>query len=161
MPDGGFPLKVCRGCNRSSREVRFDPMSKHRCTQCADDQRQRRAVRIEARGPRVAEAVRDPDPGENKKHLAWIRRQFCAVHGPDCRGPIEAHHVRRETDGGGSLLPSDRWAIPLCHFHHLEDGHRHGWVTFEQKHGIDLRALAVRLAAASPHIKRERAKADG
>jgi hypothetical protein len=154
MPDGGFPLKLCRSCNRTSRDVHFDRMSKHRCTECADGAKQRRAERIEVRGPRVAEAVRDPDPGENAAHLKWIRKLPCAVHGPDCCGPVHAHHVRENTGAGTGLKPADMWAVPLCGGGHHLEFHRIGAQSFAAKHGIDLRSLAVRLAAASPHIKR-------
>lgn len=155
MPDGShFPIKVCRDCDHSSREVRFPPNSRHRCTGCTDLVKQQRAERIEARGPRVAEAVRDPDPGSNPRHLSWIRKLPCSVHGPDCRGRVHAHHVRENTGAGTGLKPGDAWTVPLCgEFHHLEF-HRIGAQSFAAKHGIDLRALAIRLASASPHIKR-------
>lgn len=149
--------RLCRTCGKSSRETRFDPMSKHLCTACKDGARTARADRIEARGPRVAEAVREDDSRSNERHLAWIRRCPCAVRNADCEGPVVPHHVRRETDGGAGMKPSDRWAVPLCAFGHHnggpKSGHVIGWETFELENKIDLRPLAIKLAAASPHLK--------
>lgn len=58
--------------------------------------------------------------------------------------------MRLGTDGGTGLKPSDSWAVPLCFTHHAEinDGAR----TFEKNHGVDLRALAEKLAALSPFL---------
>lgn len=49
------------------------------------------------------------------------------------------------------LKPGDEWAVPLCHRHHME-GHTSGWNTFELRHGTDLRAAALKLAADSPFL---------
>jgi hypothetical protein len=61
--------------------------------------------------------------------------------------------VRRGTDGGVSLKPSDRWCISLCHRHHAEQ-HLIGEVAFEQRHHLDLRCLAESFARLSPHRAR-------
>jgi hypothetical protein len=50
------------------------------------------------------------------------------------------------------MKPADRFTIPVCAHHH-DTGHRIGWISFEAQYGIDLGALANRLAAASPHMK--------
>lgn len=85
-------------------------------------------------------------------HRAWIRRHRCCV--PGCANlPIECAHVRRGTDGGQSLKPSDRWTVSLCREHHGEQ-HRIGERAFEKRHGIDLRGLAEAFAKASPHRDR-------
>lgn len=151
--------RLCRTCGKSSRETVFPAMSKHLCTVCKDGARTARAGRIEARGPRVAEAVREDDGRCNEKHIRWIKRLPCAVRGHDCQGPVTAHHVRRNTDGGTGLKPSDKWTVPLCDgLHgavegHHQEGDRIGWLSFEAQYGVDLRALAIKLAAASPHLK--------
>lgn len=147
--------RLCRSCGKSSRETAFPTMSKHLCTTCKEASRTARADRIVARGPRVAETVRE-DAGDCPKHLAWVRRLPCAVRGSDCQGPVHAHHVRDQSGGGTGLKPADRWAVPLCGGpgHHGEL-HQNGARTFEAKYQIDLRSLAVKLAAASPHIKPE------
>jgi hypothetical protein len=45
--------------------------------------------------------------------------------------------------------PGDEWTVPLCNEHHRE-GHQTGWLTFEARYRVDLRAQAIRLATASP-----------
>lgn len=151
--------RICRVCGRTSREAAFPPMSKHLCHACKAASRIARELRIEARGPRVAETVREDDGRCNEQHIRWIKRLPCAVRGHDCRGLVTAHHVRRNTDGGTGLKPSDKWTVPLCDgFHgavegHHQEGDRIGWISFEDKYGVDLRALAIKLAAASPYLK--------
>lgn len=58
--------------------------------------------------------------------------------------------MRRGTDGGIALKPSDRWVISLCVHHHMEQ-HRLGELTFEKKYGLDLVELAETYARRSPH----------
>lgn len=82
-------------------------------------------------------------------HRAWVRRHHCSV--PGCTSlPIECAHVRRGTDGGIALKPSDRWVISLCACHHMEQ-HRLGERRFEAKYQIDLLELALVFASRSPH----------
>jgi hypothetical protein len=82
-------------------------------------------------------------------HRAWVRRHRCSV--PGCLSiPIECAHVRRGTDGGQGLKPSDRWTISLCRTHHAEQ-HRIGEVAFERRHGIELVPLAKEFARRSPY----------
>lgn len=82
-------------------------------------------------------------------HRAWVRRHHCCV--PGClQHPIECAHVRRGTDGGQAVKPSDRWTISLCHFHHAEQ-HRIGEHSFEQRYALDLYARAEAFARRSPH----------
>jgi hypothetical protein len=64
--------------------------------------------------------------------------------------PIECAHVRKGTDGGQGLKPSDRWTISLCREHHAEQ-HRIGEAAFEKRYGLDLIALAEEFARRSPH----------
>ena len=85
-------------------------------------------------------------------HRAWVRRHQCSV--PGCEQlPIECAHVRRGTDGGEGLKPSDKWSISLCGDHHLEQ-HRIGEISFEKKYQLDLIALAEAFANRSPHRHR-------
>ena len=82
-------------------------------------------------------------------HRAWVRRHRCSV--PECdQLPIECAHVRRGTDGGQGLKPSDRFCLSLCAPHHAEQ-HRIGEAAFERRYGIDLLALAELFAVRSPH----------
>jgi hypothetical protein len=76
----------------------------------------------------------------------------CAVYG--CRDTkIQACHVRRGTDGGMGLKPSDGFTIPLCASHHRAQ-HQVGERRFEEQHSLNMRALAEFYAKASPHLKR-------
>lgn len=60
--------------------------------------------------------------------------------------------MRNRTGGGMGMKPPDEWTIPACVGHHSEI-HNFGNATFELRHGLDLRALAKKLAAESPYIK--------
>lgn len=72
------------------------------------------------------------------------------MHGCGAWGESDPAHVRRGTDGGTSLKPSDSWVLPLCHPHHLEQ-HQVGERTFAQRHGLDLKAEAEATWARSPY----------
>ena len=86
-------------------------------------------------------------------HRAWVRRHRCSVRG--CRRlPIECAHVRSGTDGGLGLKPSDKWAISLCQFHHLEQ-HEIGEPAFEARHDLNLLDLAKEFARRSPFLRQE------
>lgn len=81
-------------------------------------------------------------------HRAWIRGHQCSV--PGCAGmPIECAHVRRANNSGMGFKPSDAFTVSLCRDHHAES-HR-GERTFEERHGLDLLALAEKFYRASPH----------
>ena len=85
-------------------------------------------------------------------HRAWVRHHRCSVRG--CRGlPIECAHVRRGTDGGLGLKPSDKWTVSLCQVHHLEQ-HQIGEEAFEAKHDLSLIELAAEFAKRSPYLPR-------
>ena len=100
------------------------------------------------------EKTREPNGRECPAHRAWVRQHHCCVPGCLAR-PIECAHVRRDTDGGVALKPSDRWSISLCRDHHLEQ-HQIGETAFEKRYGIDMRALAEEFARRSPHWRRVR-----
>ena len=96
--------------------------------------------------PEMPERIRSPG------HLAWIRKHGCCV--PLCnQRPIQAHHVRKGTDGAGSLKPGDQNAISLCYLHH---SHVHNWGedTFEARYAIDMKALAREFSERSPHRRK-------
>ena len=90
-------------------------------------------------------------------HLAFVRSHECCV--PGCRGAgaIQAAHVRRDSDGGIGLKPSDDQAISLCDVHHLQQ-HVIGERRFEALYGIDMKKLAAEFAAKSPPLLRMRLK---
>lgn len=81
-------------------------------------------------------------------HLNFIRSHHCCVPGCD-QMPIQAAHVRRGSDAGTGRKPSDYFAVSLCWLHHAIQ-HSIGEETFERQFGIDLHALALEFAQASP-----------
>lgn len=82
-------------------------------------------------------------------HRKWVRGHACSVPGCE-RRDIECAHVRRGTDAGVGIKPSDRWTIPLCAEHHREQ-HSIGEASFERRHRIDMKRIAEALFARSPH----------
>ena len=50
---------------------------------------------------------------KNKSHRKFINSLPCV----SCQAlpPSECSHVRRNTDGGTGIKPSDEWTIPQCH----------------------------------------------
>lgn len=80
-------------------------------------------------------------------HRAWVRSHACCVAG--ClQQPIECAHIRRGSDGGISLKPSDLSTISLCRAHHREQ-HDIGEARSEDRYGLDLAALAAEFARRS------------
>ncbi len=76
---------------------------------------------------------------KNPKYLAWIRTQPCVI----CENPhTEAAHLRlgdmivgkRHTGLGEK--PDDKWAIPLCSYHHRKQ-HSGNEGVFWRDHGIN------------------------
>lgn len=148
-----LPQKPCLSCLKRPPEVAFSYPTHRRCAAC-EIAHKRAAQRLYSRDhprktkkPAPSKPYR-PDPGT--QHLRWVRKLPCLIHGESCRGGT-AHHVRIGTGGGMALLPSDFWCVPLCHVLHME-GHDKGWLTFQAKYHIDLRAEAIRIAAASPFL---------
>ena len=91
----------------------------------------------------------EPDERKHPKHLEWIKKQRCLLHGGECGGQVVPHHVRNGTGAGTGLKPDDRWTVPLCFWHH-DRLHREGWRTFERVYNVNLRSEALRLAERSP-----------
>lgn len=99
--------------------------------------------------PRIARTVlkgkRRPDQRRASNHLAFIRTLPCIACGR--YPPSEAAHVRKGTDGGSGVKPSDRFSLPLCVSLHLITGsviegchakqHRVGELTFWAELQID------------------------
>ena len=82
-------------------------------------------------------------------HREWVRSHYCVV--PGCQlMPIECMHIRRAANAGMGFKPSDAFTCSGCREHHAEC-HRIGERTFEQKHGINLMALAREFYERSPH----------
>ena len=107
--------------------------------------------RIE-RGHKQSDA-RDERPGMDEKHLANVRKLPCCIRGCPCMPGGEAHHIKRNgaNERGMGIRTTDRWAVPLCHTHHIDGVERAGaknelkW--FEGR-GVDALDLAVALWGA-------------
>jgi hypothetical protein len=86
----------------------------------------------------------------SQKHRKFVRSLVCTAwkeDGANCLGPRTFCHVRCGTDAGGSQTPSDWWGYPACAHHHIEDQHQHGEKEFERKYRVNLKKLALQLAA--------------
>lgn len=111
------------------------------------DRKEKRAARPKivptAKGQREVREI-------NKPFLAYLRRQPCeARHLGGCDGPIEAAHIRYSDAAAGSINPGmgrrnhDRFANPLCRFHHQHDQHRRRERAFWSDVGKDAYATAA------------------
>lgn len=100
--------------------------------------------------PRLPSKSDKADQGRRSQaHRAWVRGFQCAV--PGCgRVPIECAHVRRASNAGTGIKPSDAYTVALCRDHHQES-HTLGEKSFEAKYGLDLMALAKLFYTKSPH----------
>lgn len=92
-----------------------------------------------------------PRPAEKSApgFLKWLRGRNCAVNNHDCKWGIEAAHCDHGGDKGMGTKSSDRFAIPLCGYHH-DRQHVTGRQTFETATGIDMLKLASAYWAAWP-----------
>lgn len=103
----------------------------------------------------------------DRGHLDRLKTLACSI--PGCRrGTIDPHHIKCGPEGGGSVVASDSWALPLCRWGHHDaeapDGvHRTGdEALWWAKHGLDPIALAqghwvetqrLREVGEWPHMK--------
>jgi hypothetical protein len=98
-------------------------------------------MRVDTR-PRKRNA---PRPAEKSApgYLQWLRGRKCLADGSACSGKIEAAHVDYAGGKGVATKVADRFAIPLCSFHHGLQ-HSMGWATFNyvylQRYGEALQA---------------------
>ena len=98
--------------------------------------------RIKTKSDKAEKGKRSP------AHRAWVRGFACCACGST--EAIECCHVRRGTDGGMGIKPSDKWTISLCSSCHRQS-HTQGEETFEKAHGINMKALAEEFFRKSPH----------
>jgi hypothetical protein len=63
--------------------------------------------------------------------LQWLRGRPCLVAHCVPSGKIEAAHVDYAGDKGMGTKVSDKFAVPLCHYHHALQ-HANGWPRFER-----------------------------
>lgn len=82
------------------------------------------------------------------QHRRFVRSHHCVV--PGCQATeIQCCHVRSAANSGTGLRPHDQYTFPGCHNHHAEQ-HQVGQGTFEDRHGLDLFAIAAELVRRSP-----------
>jgi len=65
-------------------------------------------------------------PLRDAKHLALIRMLPCVMGG---QGEVQACHLRKGTDGGMGMKPSDFYTLPLSFEEHAKQ-HRLGELTY-------------------------------
>jgi hypothetical protein len=115
--------------------------------------------------------LRQKEPREkNERYLNYIRATPCLI----CNGKAEAAHIRtgnldagkRETGGGETS--SDKWALPLCRTHHVEQHDAGREILFWNSYGLDPFAAAMRFweawkkineASANGRSQRQRSSA--
>lgn len=92
-----------------------------------------------------------PKDGKDKNYLKAIRGLPCLA----CGKTAEAAHVRigeHSLDKHPAMQkkPEDRWCLPLCHDHHMEQHIKGGEVSFWNKLGIHPLDVCAELYAAYP-----------
>lgn len=97
---------------------------------------------------------RKPNLRRNATHRKFVSGlKICLACGR--RGPVECCHVRAGTDGGGSLKPSDKFTVPMCHACH--DRQHNKWngseVRFWAEIGIDPLNISLRLWCVSGDVE--------
>ena len=85
-------------------------------------------MRVDTR-PRHRNAGR-PAEKDARGFLQWIRGRRCLAECSACSGKVVSAHVDYAGGKGMATKVSDRYAIPLCHFHHQLQ-HSMGWATFD------------------------------
>ncbi len=114
--------------------------------------RRQKAARREAKAARPKSPKADRGRVRDNGYLAFLRRQPCCVAGALCSGRVQAAHIRyADVDRGKPITgmqvkPADRWALPLCAWHHARQ-HQMNERVFWMGHGIDPLATAERLYA--------------
>jgi hypothetical protein len=87
---------------------------------------------------------------KNEKHLDFIRQLPCACCGNNIQ--TEAAHIRTgelrygKRTTGGQEKPDDKWALPLCGWHHTEQ-HEGAELAFWKRYQIDPFVFALTLYA--------------
>jgi hypothetical protein len=117
------------------------------------------AYPLPARRQRVRSGIERAPKRIWLRHRKFVRSHCCIV--PGCQAlETQFAHVRSSANAGTGLKPHDRFGVPLCFLHHDEQ-HRCGAETFEDRHGLDLFAIAAELARRSPDYRMRVALASG
>ena len=85
------------------------------------------------------------------RHRKFVRSHQCVV--PGCPAlEVDFHHIRDSANAGMGLKSHDAFGVALCRLHH-DEHHSCGAHTFEDRHGIDLYAIAAEFVRRSPDWK--------
>lgn len=85
------------------------------------------------------------------RHRKFVRSHHCVV--PGCQATdIQFCHIRSAATAGTGLKPHDAHSFPACVNHHQEQ-HQIGQGSFEDRHGLDLDAIAAELVRRSPDMQ--------
>jgi hypothetical protein len=85
------------------------------------------------------------------RHRKFVRSHRCVV--PGCPAMlVDFHHIRDSANAGIGLKSHDAFGVALCRLHH-DEHHSCGVGTFEDRHGIDLYAIAAEFVRRSPDWK--------
>lgn len=91
-------------------------------------------------------------PGNSEKHLQALRTLPCCIPGCNVVGS-EAHHLKATGSRGAGMKSPDKFALPLCHDHHINGVERAGSkneIAWFERHGIEPLELAAALWMVSP-----------
>lgn len=101
--------------------------------------------------------VRERPQIRDERFKRFVRGHYCLIKdkaGHVCSGKIQFAHLRKGTDGGTGLKPSDCFGNPMCEAAHREQ-HQIGEPAFERKYQpLNLAASAKALWDA--WLKRQR-----
>lgn len=90
---------------------------------------------------------------EEPEHLEFIRGCPCVICGS--RRAVEAAHLRTanaryaKPESGMQNKADDKWTLPLCHTHHMEQHDAGDEMAFWSRYGIDPFVLALSLYGVS------------
>lgn len=83
-------------------------------------------------------------------HRKFVGQHLCILwERKDCAGPVDCCHARDVAPRGhGGGKPDDTYCVAMCRKHHRESEKRES--TWGQENGVDVLALCLEFAAASP-----------
>lgn len=106
---------------------------------------------LPSRRGRVRSGIERAPRRDWPQHRRFVRSHHCIVSG--CQATdIQCCHIRSAENAGIGLKPHDKNTFPACPRHHAEQ-HQCGQGTFEDRHGLDLDAVAAELTRRSPDWK--------
>lgn len=104
--------------------------------------------RLPARRSRLKSGIERAPKRVWMRHRRFVRSHCCCV--PGClASEVQFAHIRTAANAGMGLKPHDSHGVPLCFNHHREQ-HDCGVATFQDRHEVDLEAVAAELVRRSP-----------